>query len=302
MIKATVRHLSIKAFLSSLLQAFGVLWLVVEMSAFFAPSFTERARGYWWAFLIVGGSIGLRRAWPRLSASALVPGTDCTITIRVCDLFEVEDVALVVGTNTTFDTAMDDGTIDAASVQGQLTQRYSSLDQLDRDVAHSLNGVPSTELSQQEKPYGKRQRYEIGTVASVRHEKKRAYLVAIATMNTHKVAHAMRRDVQDALPRLWEYIRSHGGLEVLCCPILGSGFSRIDATREELIHELVRSFIPAVRAGKFCRGLTVAVSPQDFSEGHLDLERLGQFLSHECKYGSSAPGPSSLPVTGTPQA
>ena len=297
-----IRHLSIKTLLSSVLHAFGVLWLVVEVSAFFSSDFSENVKPYWWFFLIIGSLVGLFRAWPRLSVSASVVGTDCNITIRVCDLFAVNDVAYVVSTNTTFDTAMEDRTIDAASVQGQLTtQLYSSREQLDRDIAHSLEGVESTPVSSQEKPYGKLQRYEIGEVASIQVQRKRAYLVAIATMNVHKVAQATRRDVQDALPRLWEYIRTAGSVDTLCCPILGSGYSRLDANREELIHELVRSFIPAVRAGTFCRGLIIAISPRDFSEGYLDLARLGQFLQHECTYGSSALGASSLPATGTSQ-
>ncbi len=299
---ATIRYLSIKTLLSSLLHAFGVLWLFVEVSAFFASDFSESTKAYWWLFLVTGSGVGLFRAWPRLSVSASVANTDCSITIRVCDIFAINDVAYAVSTNTTFDTAMEDSVIDATSVQGQFTTRLcSSREQLDRDIAHSLEGTQSTPISSQEKTYGKLQRYEIGTVASVLVQKKRAYLVAIATMNAHKVAQATRRDVQDALPRLWEYIRTQGDLDTVCCPILGSGFSRLNATREELIHELVRSFIPAARAGTFCRGLIITVSPRDFSEGHLDLERLGQFLQHECTYGSSALEASGLPTTGTSQ-
>lgn len=297
---AAIRYLSIKTFLSSALQAYGGMWLVVQVAAFFSSDFSERAKAYGWLFLLIGSLYGLFRALPRLSVSAVIADTDCSITIRVCDLFAVNGVAYVINTNTTFDTAMEDGTIDASSVQGQLTTRLcSSREQLDRDIAHSLEGVPSTTVSPQEKSYGKLQRYEIGTVASIPVQKKRAYLVAVATMNANKVAQARRRDVQDALLHLWEYIRTRGQLDTLCCPILGSGFSRINATREELIHEIVRSFIPAVKAGTFCRGLLIAVSPQDFREGHLDLERLRQFLQHECAYGSSALGASSLPTTGT---
>ena len=72
---------------------------------------------------------------------------------------------------------------------------------LDRDIAHSLEGVQSTPVSPQEKSYGKLQRYEVGTVASILVQNKRAYLVAVATMNAYKAAQATRQDVQDALPR-----------------------------------------------------------------------------------------------------
>ena len=285
-----------------MLQAFGILWLVVECGAFFSVRFSEGVSNYWWLFLMIGIIAGFFRAWPRLSVSSFVAGTDCSITIRVCDLFAVDNVAYVVSTNTTFDTAMDDGTIDVDSVQGQLTTRlYGSREQLDRDIVHSLEGVPFTEVTREEKPYGELQRYEIGTVASIQVERTRSYLVAIAAMNAHRVAQATRRDVQDALPCLWEYLRMRGGREKLCCPILGAGYSRVDATREALIHELIRSFIPAIKAGAFCEGLTIAISPQDFSEGRMELGRLDQFLQHECLYGSSALGAANLPATGTAQ-
>ena len=172
---AAIRFLSIKTVLSSLLHAFGVLWLVVETAAFFSPDFSESAKTYWLLFLIIGSLVGLFRAWPRLSVSASVAGTDCNITIRVCDLFTVNDVAYVVSTNTTFDTALEDGTIDADSVQGQFTTRLcSSREKLDRDIAHSLEGVQSTLVGSQEKSYGKLQRYEVGTVASILVQNKRA--------------------------------------------------------------------------------------------------------------------------------
>ena len=288
--------------LLSLLEVFGVLWIVVEAGAFFSEEFSESVRTHWWLFLVVGCLVGLIRAVPRLSVSASVAGTDCDITIRVGDLFDVKDVAHIVPANTTFDTSLEDGTIDETSVQGQFTTRFfMSCEQLDREIMYSLKGVECKSVDAQEKSYGKRQRYEVGTVASIVVEKKRIHLVAIATMNAHKTAQATRRDVQDALPRLWEHIRTRGGIETLCCPILGSGFSRVDASREELVCELVRSFIPAVKAGTFCRGLVIVVSRRDYSDGHLNLERVGRFLEHECTYGSSALGASNLPTAGISQ-
>jgi hypothetical protein len=297
---AALRHLSVARLLSSLLQAFGVLWLFVEATSFFSPEFSSSASEFWLAFLVAGGLVGLARAWPRLSVSAVVAGTDCSVTIRVCDLFSLKNVTYVVSTNTTFDTAMDDGTIHPSSVQGQFTKKFVlSRDQLDRDIAHSLQGLSSEPLSNEDKPYGKLQRYEVGTVASVLAQTTQAHLVAIATLNAHRVAQATARQVADALPRLWEHVRTRGNLDILCCPILGSGFSRLNATREALVHEMVRSFIPAVRAGAFCRSLIIAVSPRDFREGHLDLERLSQFLQHECTYGSSALGTADTTAVGT---
>lgn len=298
--RAVVRHLSFKALGSSILQAFGVLWLVVEVSSFFSPQFSTALKSFWWMFVFIGIAIGVYRAWPRLAVSARVQGTDCTITLQVCDMFSLRNVAFVIGSNTTFDTTLDDGTIAEGSVQGQATKRFyaGAVDRLDADIVKSLAGIPSQAIT---KSYGKQSAYPIGTVACVAAGQTRLYLVAIAALNEHRVAQSSRKNVTDALPLLWESIRTRGGLDSLAVPVLGSGLSRVDATREELIREIIRSFIPAIRAGNFCRSMVLAVSPADFAAGHVNLQELGAFMQHECTYGSSASaGGASAPV-GTPQ-
>ncbi len=299
---AAVRHISVVKLGESILEALGVLWLILEITAYFSTQSSAVIRPYWWLFLIGGVGAGLVRAWPRLAASEIVEGSDCTIEIRVCDILSLRHVALVVGTNDTFDTALSDGTISSESVQGQATLRLlASPEQLNRELDHSLAGTAATELSYDDKPFGNLKRYPIGTVASVDAGTRRIYFAAIASLNAHRVAHTTRRDIADALPRIWEHIRERGGLHPLACPVLGSGYSRLDATREELIREIIRSFVPAVRAGMFCRGLTIAVSPRDFRDGRVSLTALGSFLAHECKYGSAGLSRDVGGPLGTPQ-
>ncbi|MEB8473938.1 macro domain-containing protein [Acidithiobacillus ferriphilus] len=297
---AIIRYLSLKALASSILQAFGVLWLVVEISSFFSPQFSTAVKSFWWLFVAIGIAAGFYRAWPRLSVSARVQGTDCTITIQVRDMFSLKNVAFVIGSNTTFDTALDDGTIAETSVQGQAAKRFygGAVNRLDEDIVRSLASIPSQAIT---KPYGKQVAYPIGTVACVSAAQARLYLVAIAALNEHRVAQSSRKNVTDALPLLWESIRTRGGLDSLAVPVLGSGLSRIDATREEIIREIIRSFIPAIRAGNFCRSMAVVVSPADFTAGHVNLQELGAFMHHECMYGSSASAGALVAPVGTPQ-
>ena len=80
----------------------------------------------------------------------------------------------------------------------------------------------------------------MGTVAPIEIDGKRAYFVAIASLNEHRVASVDRDSFLDALPQMWAEIRSRGGFEPLCCPVLGSGFSRLNSTREELIREIIK--------------------------------------------------------------
>ena len=81
-------------------------------------------------------------------------------------------------------------------------------------------------------------------------------------------------------------------------PILGSGFSRLNATREVILREIVKSFVAATHAGKFCECLTIIIRPKDYFEGKIDLESIDCFLKQECQYGNSM-SPTYFEDSGT---
>ena len=290
-------HCSKRAFATSLLEVLGVAWCIVEPTAYFFPGFGMWVRPYWVAILLIGAALSLHRARQRRRISERVQGTDAFIELRVVDMFDVS-AGFVIACNTTFDTNIEDGTISPNSTQGQFTKRFfDSREEIDKQIRTSLNNTAATKLSKGEKPYGKQTIYPIGTVTAVSGGSQKAYLVAITTLNEHKVASATIEDVLDALPATWEYIRTRGELGALCCPILGAGYSRVDATREDLIREIIKSFVSASREGFFCDKLTIAIAPGDFRSGSIDLERLQRFLEHECFY----PRPRSSGTSNAPK-
>ena len=295
---AFLRSFSFKTFGSHVLHAFGVLWLVTEFCLAVFPEFDYQLREHWWLFLMVGGIAGLLRAWPRLVVQSEITGTDASIEIRVGDVFK-QDGSVVVSATTSFDTAMDDGTIDTESVQGQYVLRYcDSLETLNQQIEGALEELQYTVRDVNDKPFGSRKKYPVGTTAPVKCGDKKAYFVAIATLNAHRTAHATLDNLLDALPVLWENIRTKGGMEPISVPVLGSGFSRLNATREELAREIIKSFVAATHAGKFCEHLTIVISPKDFQKRKINLDSLGRFLEQECQYGK-AMQPVNLEATGS---
>ena len=295
---AFLRSFSFKIFGSHVLQAFGVLWLVTEFSLTVFPKFVQPVREYWWIFPLLGAAVGLWRAWPRLVVQSEITGTDASITIRVGNLFE-QDGAIVVPAPTSFETAINDGTINEKSVQGQFTLRFcDSLEKLNQQIEMALEGIEFIERDLTDKPFGSRKKYPVGTIAPVKCKEKKAYFVAIATLNAHRIASATRNDLLDALPVLWENIRTRGGMEPISVPVLGSGFSRLNAKREELVREIVKSFVAATHTGRFCERLTIVILPKDFQERKINLESLGRFLEQECQYGN-AMQPTNLGTSGT---
>jgi hypothetical protein len=278
------RHgFSTRTAISTLLAAFGALWLIVEISMFFSlDRATQWLKVHWWVFLGAGVAWALWENRPKHSFSCTLKNRDVKIEVRVSDLF-AGDNALVIGSNTSFDTDIQTNLISEDSIQGQFTKRYySAVQHLDSDIDRALATVTPDSTDNQKR--GKSLLYPIGTTAKVRSQNRTAYFCAIAHMNAHGNAQSTIEDLQMALPKLWEYITSagdHGGITI---PVLGSGYSRIAENRESLIREILRSFIAACSAQRPCSSLSVVIRPKDFYEYDVDLAGLGSFLTHMCKY------------------
>lgn len=282
----TLRQFSIKRFSTVLFGVYGALWLFIEASAFFSTKFSNNIKGYWWLFLVIGIIAGLIRALPKLSFSAQISKTDTFVEIRVTDMFAV-DASYIMGTTCTFDTSLEE-IISPHSTQGQFTERFfDSVQQLNAQLESSLKGIHYKELTEEEKNIGKKFLYPFGTVAKVEGKNKRnAYLAAFMTLNEKGAGgKAEPEDFNDTLPKIWKYIREYGDVSTpLCCGVLGSAFSRLKLTREELIRKIVKSFITASRSGHFCEGLIIAIYPSDYKKGLVNLEKLRRIIEYECYY------------------
>ena len=266
------------------------------MTTFFSKPAGDRIRSAWWAFLLLGLGWAIWTNRPKHRTSCRLKGRDVSIVIKIGDLFDVGG-ALVIGSNTTFDTELSVDLISERSVQGQFTRKfYDSSAHLDADIDRSLAGVPRTEIPA--RAHGKRFSYPIGTTASVRPKGRTAYLVAVASLNEHGVAHGTFDDIKSSLPALWEYVATRGDLQPLVMPVLGTGFSRLPQTREEIVREIVQSFVAACAAQRPCESLTIVIPIADFYDHSVDLDELERFTQHVCKY-SDAPNP---PVAGRGRA
>lgn len=281
--KAYWRHgFSPKRALIGLLSAFGALWLLVEIVSFFWPDAAASFRSHRWGFVLVGVLVALWTSRPRHSFTCKLTGRDVAISIRIGDVFSGSG-ALVVGSNMTFDTSSVGGLISERSVQGQFTLRYyDSEAHLDIDIVAALAGIESEELPF--RPIGKTNSYPIGTVACVRARARTAYLVAITALNDHGVAQGSFVDLKDALPKLWEFITTRGDFQPLIMPVIGSGFARITQTREEIIREIINSFVAACASQRPSESLTIVVPYRDFYDHRVDLEGLERFTEHVCRY------------------
>lgn len=295
--RAYWRHgFSVARAASALLSSFGALWLIVEIASYFSPSARTNIQSLWPAFLLAGALVAFWINKPQQKVQCKLVGRDITLIIGVGDLFKAEG-ALIIGTNRTFDTDLSSGLISKKSVQGQFSERYyDSTSHLASDISFALQGAMSQAASIS-KP-GNQDEYPVGTVAKVSPKDRNAYLVAIAKFNERGVANGTFEDLKNALPALWEFIASAGSVEPLVMPVLGTGFSRLPETREEIIREIVNSFVAACSARRFTDSLKIVMHPRDFYRNSVDIVELGKYLEHVCKYTEY--GLSLRPGRGTP--
>ena len=67
-------------------------------------------------------------------------------------------------------------------------------------------------------------------------------------------------------------------------PVLGTGSARLTQPRDDVVREIVRSFVAACSERVFTEHLTIVLSPRDVAKHRISLDELGSFLRHLCLY------------------
>ena len=272
---------SIKRALASAFTAFGVLWLAVQIISFFSTDGAEWLRSRPLLFGTIGLVYAIWNSRPVIRVVNTIAGRDVHIELRVADIFGLPG-AVVVSTNTTFETDMVSGLIAKDTIQGAFTSLYyDSADYLRRDLELQL---PSGHGQQVVRAGKTLLSYAVGTTARVTARDRVGYFVALTVLNDHGTASATFDDLKRALPTFWEFVAARGNMETLLVPILGSGRARIPQKRDVIIREIVQSFVAACSDHRFCDSLVIVISPKDFREHDLDLKVLGAFVRHICTY------------------
>lgn len=266
----------------SFLEAFGSLWLVTEIASFFSDKASTNIKSYWFVFLVLGLVLAIYRLWPKKIYTYKLFNRDVCLEIVIGDILK-QGGSLVIGSNTSFTTNLTD--ISPKSVQGLYTKKYfpSGTQALDAQIKQAFPAVPAS----------------IGSTVAIQHDGHRAYLCAIASIGPTGVAKSSVEELREALASLWSFIGNSGEKDTLNIPVLGSGFSRINLSRESLVKEIVRSFVAATSEMTFCDGLRVIIHPSDVKKYNMDISELVEFVEYTCKYSISPP---SMQGGGKPEA
>lgn len=220
----------------------------------------------------------------RLKYEYFIKGTDVKVALHVCDILQ-SNTAIVIPTNTTFDTIMEDEFISVNSVQGQFQKKYfdNNLSSLDELINKGLEGL---EFELINRTSSKCKRYPLGTVSKITVSGQHFYFVAIADINQYgKTENTKFENVQLALEGIWNQLENKGHIENIAIPLLGTGKAGIsDATRERVIKEIIFSFVAFSKERKITEKLLICIHPSDLEHNDLYLEEINEYLQYMCKY------------------
>lgn len=255
--------------IQSILAFFGGLWLFIESLDFF-NIYTRDQYGSYAFFWVLAVSVLLAIIFrrPIRSIEVTFPEYDFCLEVRIGDIFNASG-AIVVSTNTVFESDVAGGKISPQSLQGQFTAKYFAGNQ------NKLIGIINEGLKKIDGPP-----YPMGTTVPVNTHGKTFYFVAMAELNNQETASTTPQAIEQALDGLWKYVRESGELQELVIPIIGTARGRINIPRKKMIEKISESFVNASIETKFTDRLVIMVHPSDAKRFQVNLYDVKDHLNH----------------------
>lgn len=255
--------------IQTILAFFGGLWLFIESLDFFNIYTRDQYGSYafFWVIFISALLVIIFRH-PIRSIELGFPEHDYCLEVRIGDIFDASG-AVMVCTNTVFESDVAGGKIAPQSLQGQFTAKYFTGDQntlieIIKDGLKGLEGPP----------------YPMGTTVPVNTHGKTFYFVAMAELNEQGTASTTPHAVEQAMNGLWKYVRASGELQELVVPVIGTARGRVNVPRKKMIEKISESFANASIEGKFTDRLVIMVDPNDAKRFQVNLYDIKDHLTH----------------------
>ncbi|MDV6271588.1 macro domain-containing protein [Rhodococcus globerulus] len=258
------------------LAALGALSAVLGLFALFWP---DMLAGKGFPEVLVIPAIALLyagcRSWPYPVAQHYAT-PDTEIRLVTGDLFD-QDTNLVIGMADTFDIEPPN-IIAINSVQGQFLDRVYQHDvsnlRQDLRVALATKQVVGTVNKE-----GNNDRYPLGTVATIKHQRKHYFCVAYTSLDEHNNASSTMGVLWESMDKLWDEVRTRSNGEAVSAPVIGLGQSGMSTVLpiQDAIRFLILSFMFASRKQRVCEELRIVIRPQD--EKRVDMLEIQDFLA-----------------------
>lgn len=266
----------------SILSVFGALWLVVEILAFFnKDEIANKIKEFWWLFLIIGVITVIYNNWPKNKFSFKVNNRDVSITLQIGDILKTEG-ALIVPVNNRLDVDNHGIVAKTSSILRHFIDKMynKTHSHLATDISNQLQDSSDwySRFIINENPLT----YKIGTVVPIYRDEKQFYLLCSSTLNDQNRSKSTEDDLRNSLIELWAYLSHCGSKDNLVIPIIGTGRGRITMTREEVIKEIVLSFLPSLSVESYCEQLTICIHPHDIKKYNVNIDEIKDFIRLHC--------------------
>ena len=257
---------------------------IVTINEFFTLLKIDIPQIVFWIALIIGVISIIIFNIPKKEYVFNIKNRDIKIILKVGDILK-EKFAIVVPTNTTFDTKMENDFISIHSVQGQVQDKYfkNNISTLDCLIEKELENSPFIELT--DRKSSKNKKYEIGTTVEINQNGKRFYFLADSDINSKgKAINPSIMNITDSLSRFWQYIGEYGHVEPIAIPIIGTGRMGIVDSREEILKNIVFSFVANNTTKKIATELIICIRKNDIKKYNIDINEIVEYIKYTCKY------------------
>lgn len=264
---------------SMLLRNFGVLWLVVESIALFDSRVSALGIKAYLAIVAISIIITTMQYFRRKNFSVLLKHMNIKISVTTTDLLDSKG-CIVIGSCDTFDTELGD-IINPNSLIGKFITRIynSNIAEVDSNIEDSLSGISFIEDN--DKVFGKKKRYEIGTVAVLKRNNNRYFLTAMQHMKQleSRVTTELM-SMWNSLDKCWGVVKNQGNHAEVHVPVFGTKFGRTSLSYNEIICHTVSSFLFSSRSELISNHLIIHVYKGDVDK--VDFIALRNWLeSHK---------------------
>lgn len=262
---------TIKTLTKQYYKIFSLIWLFLGSALYFI-NYEPIKKWYYYIFLAIVLFICIIiDFFFKRKVHHKIQSLDIDIEIVCQDILSFTKGSIVIPFNDVFDTELGD-IISIDSIQGQFTQKIykGNIAKLNEDINGKLNEFDKYSIYEEEKAYGKKKRYPIGTVIDIGTTPKYLLSVVAKMENANKKAHKVTSDdLWLVLSNIWQFNRSKNSIDEIVVPVIGTGFGRISSNTMTVIKMMLLSFYQKSKEEKISSKLTLVVRKDKISKTAL---------------------------------
>lgn len=168
-----------------------------------------------------------------------------------------EEKLFVIPVNSCFDTIVDEDIstcskplVSPNSLHGRwiktMVNKGFTIEEIDNKIHNCLemqNLVPKSTIADEDKERGKREVYELGTVAMIRGNNNSTFLLlAISEYDKDNIAHTSVDDLEMCIKSLLNFYDQHGQGHRLVIPLMGTNLSRAGLSHNDSLRVITSLF------------------------------------------------------------